>query len=52
MAEIILKCKQCGAELELTDSLAAPLLEDAKREFERKLTQKNEEITRQKKGDG
>jgi hypothetical protein len=49
MAEIFLKCKQCGAELELTDSLAAPLLEDAKREFERKLAQKNEEITRQKK---
>ena len=49
MAEIILKCKQCGAELELTESLAAPLLEDTKREFERKLAQKNEEIARQKK---
>jgi hypothetical protein len=49
MAEIVLTCKQCGAELELTDSLAAPLLEDAKKEFERKLAQKNEEIARQKK---
>lgn len=49
MAEIVLTCKQCGAEIELTDSLAAPLLEEAKRDFERKLSQKNEEIARQKK---
>jgi hypothetical protein len=48
MNQIILTCKKCGAEIELTDSLAAPLLEKAKGEFERKLAEKNTEINLQK----
>jgi hypothetical protein len=48
MNDVVLTCKQCGAELELTDSIAAPLLEKAKKEFDRKLAEKNAEINRQK----
>jgi len=48
MNEVMLTCKKCGADIELTDTLAAPLLETAKLEYERKLAEKSAEIHRQK----
>ena len=47
MDKIAVRCKQCGAEVELTESLAAPLLEEAKSSFNRQLALKDLEIARQ-----
>ncbi len=40
MAEPTITCPQCKAEIKLTESLAAPLLEVTKQEFEQRLAQK------------
>ncbi|MFA4974093.1 MAG: DUF2130 domain-containing protein [bacterium] len=37
-------CPKCQAEIKLTESLAAPLIESTKREFERKLAEKDTAI--------
>lgn len=40
MTETLITCPQCNVEIKLTESLAAPLLEATKREFEQRLAQK------------
>jgi hypothetical protein len=40
MTEPTITCPQCKAEIRLTESLAAPLLEATKRDFEQRLAQK------------
>lgn len=42
--EPTMKCPQCGAEIKLTESLAAPLLEATRREYEKALAQKDKEV--------
>ncbi|WP_049629342.1 DUF2130 domain-containing protein [Cellvibrio sp. pealriver] len=49
MAEPTIKCPNCNTEIHLTESLAAPLLEATKRQFEQKLTQKDAEIAQREK---
>lgn len=44
MAEPTITCPKCKAEIPLTESLAAPLLEATRRQYERKLSQKDKEI--------
>lgn len=42
MAEPTIICPKCRAEIKLTESLAAPLLEATRKDFERQLAEKNE----------
>lgn len=42
----IIFCPSCGTEIKLTESLAAPLLESTKREFEQRLAQQNIDISK------
>ena len=46
MAEPTVVCPQCKSEIKLTESLAAPLLADVRRQFEQRLAQKDAEIVR------
>jgi hypothetical protein len=46
MAEPTVVCPQCKIEIRLTESLAAPLLESVRRDYERRLTQKDADIAR------
>jgi hypothetical protein len=41
MTEPIISCPKCKAEIKLTESLAAPLIESTRREFEKQLAQKD-----------
>jgi hypothetical protein len=41
MAEPTLKCPTCGTEIKLTESLAAPLIEATRQEYETKLAKQN-----------
>ncbi len=43
-AELTITCPKCKAEIPLTESIAAPLLEATRKQYERKLSQKNREI--------
>lgn len=43
MTEPTIICPKCKAEIKLTESLAAPLLEVTRRDYEKRLTQKDEE---------
>jgi len=45
MTEPIISCPKCKAEIKLTESLAAPLIESTRREFEKQLAQKDAEIS-------
>ncbi len=45
MAEPTITCPQCKNEIKLTQSLAAPLLESVKREYEQRLSQKDANMT-------
>ncbi len=45
MAEPTITCPQCKNEIKLTESLAAPLLESVKREYEQRLSQKDANMT-------
>jgi hypothetical protein len=49
MAEPTVVCPQCKAEIKLTESLAAPLLESIRRDYEQRLTQKDTDITKREK---
>ena len=40
MSDQTITCPNCKTEIKLTESLAAPLLEATRKEFERKITQK------------
>jgi hypothetical protein len=44
MIEPIVICPKCKTEIRLTESLAAPLVEATRQQFEEKLSQKDEEI--------
>lgn len=46
MAEPMITCPKCQAEIKLTESLAAPIIESTRREYERLLAQKDADITR------
>jgi hypothetical protein len=43
-SEPIIKCPSCGTEIKLTESLAAPLLEGERKEFARKLRERDEQM--------
>ena len=45
MAEPTIICPSCKTEIKLTESLAAPLLESTRRQFEQRLAQKDAEIS-------
>src|SRR5207247_1314723 len=49
MAEPTVVCPQCKSEIKLTESLAAPLLESVRRDYERRLTQKDADIAKREK---
>ncbi len=42
--EPTIKCPKCNAEIKLTESLAAPLIESTRREFEQRLARKDADI--------
>lgn len=44
MTEPTITCPNCRAEIKLTESLAAPLIESTRRQFEQRLAQKDSEI--------
>lgn len=46
MAEPTIICPKCNTEIKLTESLAAPLIESTRLQYEQKLAQKDSEITR------
>jgi len=46
MAEPTVVCPQCKTEIKLTESLAAPLLADVKRQFELRLAQKDADMAK------
>ncbi len=43
-------CPKCKAEIKLTDSLAAPLIESTKRDYEKQLAQKDTEMAKREAG--
>ena len=49
MAEPTIICPQCKTEIKLTESLAAPLLESVRRDYEQRLTQKDSDIAKREK---
>ncbi len=49
MAEPTVVCPQCRTEIKLTESLAAPLLESVRRDYEQRLTQKDTDIAKREK---
>ncbi len=40
----LVTCPKCGSEIKLTESLAAPLIEETKRKFEQRIAQKEAEV--------
>ena len=46
MTEPVIVCPNCKTEIKLTESLAAPLIESTRRQFEQKLSEKDAEIAR------
>ena len=46
MAEPTVICPKCNTEIKLTESLAAPLLESVRRDYEQRLTQKDTDMAR------
>lgn len=46
MSEPTVVCPQCKSQIKLTESLAAPLLESVRREYEQRLTQKEADVSR------
>ena len=46
MTEPTIICPQCKTEIKLTESLAAPLLEATKRDFEQRLAQKDADVVK------
>jgi hypothetical protein len=44
MTEPTISCPKCKTEIKLTESLAAPLIQATRREYERKIKQKEDEI--------
>ncbi|TLD43038.1 MAG: hypothetical protein JETT_0608 [Candidatus Jettenia ecosi] len=46
MTEPMITCPKCATEIKLTESLAAPMIESTRREYERRLVQKDTDIAR------
>src|SRR5882757_6183624 len=46
MSETLITCPNCKTEFPLTESLAAPLVESTRREFEKKLADKESDFTK------
>jgi hypothetical protein len=46
MAEPTIICPKCKMEIKLTESLAAPLIESIRREYEERLSQKETDIAK------
>ena len=44
MTEPTITCPKCKAEIKLTESLAAPLIESTRQQFEQQLAQKDSDI--------
>ncbi|HQR06011.1 MAG TPA: DUF2130 domain-containing protein [Gemmatales bacterium] len=49
MTDPIITCPQCKTDIKLTESLAAPLLEATRKQFEKKLTEKEDEVYKREK---
>ncbi|HEU4344928.1 MAG TPA: DUF2130 domain-containing protein [Candidatus Binatia bacterium] len=49
MSEPTVVCPQCKSEIKLTESLAAPLLESVRRDYEQRLTQKDADVAKREK---
>src|SRR5580693_2227861 len=49
MAEPTIICPKCKNEIKLTESLAAPLIESTRRDFEQRLTQKDLDVAGREK---
>lgn len=49
MMEPTITCPKCKSEIRLTESLAAPLIEATRLQFEQKLSQKDEEVAQREK---
>ena len=49
MTEQTITCPKCKNEFPLTESLAAPLIEATRQQFERKMSQKDDEIAKREK---
>src|SRR6478672_10255301 len=45
-SEPIITCPTCRAEIKLTESLAAPLIESTRAEYERRLAQKDADVAK------
>jgi hypothetical protein len=50
MSEPTVRCPNCKTEIRLTESLAAPLIEATKKQFEQQLSQKDAEIAQREQG--
>ena len=50
MSEPTITCPSCKTEIKLTESLAAPLLESTRREYEKRLAQKDADATKREAG--
>jgi hypothetical protein len=46
MDDPIITCPQCKTEIKLTESLAAPLLESTKRQYEKRITDKDADVAK------
>ena len=49
MAEPTVVCPQCKTEIKLTESLAAPLLESVRRDYEQRISQKDADVAEREK---
>jgi hypothetical protein len=49
MAEPTVVCPQCKSEIKLTESLAGPLLDSVRRDYEQRLTQKDADFAKREK---
>jgi hypothetical protein len=46
MTELVISCPQCKAEIKLTESLAAPLIESTRRDYDKLLAEKDAEVAK------
>lgn len=52
MTDPTITCPNCGTDIKLTESLAAPLIAATKKEYEAKLTERNADIAKREKAVG
>lgn len=50
MSELMISCPSCKTEIKLTESLAAPLIESTRRDYETRLAQKDAEAIKREHG--